>query len=46
MKQLLQEELAAAQAEQENAVAAVKAEAESSNVELQNHLRHVQSQHR
>ena len=46
MKQLLQEELAAAQLQKEEAVAAARQEAESTNAELQKNLRHMQAQQR
>ena len=46
LKQLLQEELAAAQVRQEEAVAAARQEADNTNAELQKNLRHMQAQQR
>ena len=46
LKQLLQEELASAQLQKEEAIAAVRQEAESTNAELQKNLRHMQAQQR
>ncbi len=45
MKQVLEEELAAAVMRQEEAVAAAKQEAENHTVQLQRNLRHMQQQH-
>ena len=46
LKQLLQDELAAAEVRKEVAVATARQEAENTNAELQKNLRHMQTQQR